>query len=1258
MKIIRIRIENLASFEGRQDIDFSEEPLRSSGLFTIVGPTGSGKSTCLDALSLSLYGTSPRFRDATKVVVYAESGENGGDIQATNDPRNILRKGCKECLAETEFVGQDGQTYLASWSASYYKSKKPQRRLENLKTRQVWLASQNRDRPNSDELELRAQIERVVGLDYEQFTRTVMLAQNSFANFLRADGADKGRLLEKLTGTEIYSRISQRIYERYKQMTEAVQELEMKLDSFRLHLMDEDTFSKNSAEQTELKERLNILAKEREGWQDKQRWFARDREIKEQIRMQSLRLEEAKRELAIHEADIRKLKRWDAIQEIYPQCIQVHSYADQRKQEQTVVENLLKMQEENQKRVELMATEVQKIQQKLETLQNMQEKMRPKWAEYRTLYGEWKQKAVQRQELKVKLCDSQKLVDDLAKQLFVNKKRLTEFISQRQLLEEEFNSFRMESAFVDKIPAIVNDLQRLALLCRQYEQLEKLCKKLEENILPGLGARLNQQVAEYRQLNGRYEEQNQKLQNLRGKVNPEDTQVLQHEGEGYTRERQQLDEALSLWKNLAENARLLYEVQLEKQRLEVGEQRCADQEQQLQKEVDRLDAVTEGLKEAYHLSVAQNVGLLRRQLVENVPCPVCGSLHHPYAADEQAYEQAVSAMRKSLDEKLTRLDVLKKDLDRVKRDHARIKGAEQVQYQNEKQMFVRRDELVALWHNGVDRLCELPESLEYDETKWTKGIVLYEETRSRTDRLIVSWREKWQVHTKMLEEYRQLTEIVQKTAGLLSSSEQEINKLKIETGKAEQQLQQETARLKELSSERKTLFEQLDIVLGAIDGQWKTAWMADPEKYGATLDHKRVRYREVTEKLNHLLVEVGRMQAQTGNQEKELKSREAELKQETDRDTLAVQELHRLDHILKNMFDGQTADQVEQECNKKVMNTRKDYESSQQGVERLRQRLSEDEGRLNQSKEKIEGLDRHIQSLENTISAWLEQYGRNHDDMDREQLERLINEQQDWDGLRQKLATLRKIVDSAQSVYDVILKSEQEHGVSHPQETEQQLEEKLATCAVHIEETEKRISEISVLLALHHKALAELGSKEKLYRDTVELCEKWKLLNKVFGTADGNRYREKAQCFTLAVLVEHANEQLRQLTSRYALAQIPDSLGLKIIDHDRGDEERAISTLSGGETFLVSLSLALGLSALSCKKMRIGTLFVDEGFGTLDSQSLVIVIEALSRLQSAQGRQVGVISHTEEMRNSIPTRIQIVKESTGGKSHIEIYPKA
>lgn len=1257
MRIIKIRIRNLASFEGEHVIDFTEEPLRSSGLFTIVGPTGSGKSTCLDALSLSLYGTSPRFRDATRVVVYAEVGENNGEPQATNDPRNILRKGCKECLAETEFMGQDGQPYLASWSASYYKSKKPQRKLENLKTHQVWIASQNRDRPNADELDLRNQIERVVGLDYEQFTRTVMLAQNSFANFLKADGADKGRLLEKLTGTEIYSRVSQKIYERYRQMTDAVKELEMEQASFRLHLMDEETFNNRNEEQTELKKQLDDLAKERENLQSKQRWYAREKEIKEQIRLQAEQLETAKQNLAAHEAEAKRLAQWDAIQEIYPQCIQARSYADQQKQEQVAREVLVREQDEGQKRVEQMAAEAGKLQRQLEGCLEIQEKMKPRWAAYRTSYGEWKQKAVQHQELQRKFRDDQLVVANLSRQLSEVKKRLGELISQKRLLTEEFESFRMESAFVDRIPAVVGDLQRLAVLSGQYEDAGKQHTNLEKTILPDLTLRLDKSVSECRILQGVYEEQSLTLQNLRAKVNPEDTQALQREGEGYTLVRQHLDASLDLWNGLAENARQLCDIQKHKHELETQKKNCEDKEQLLQKEEERLNAVTEGMKEAYHLSVAQNVGLLRRQLVENTPCPVCGSLHHPYVADEQAYEQAVAAMRQALDDKVSRLDGLKKELDQVRREYARIKGIEQVQAQNMQRMSVRRVELTDLWHKEAGRLCELPDSFECDESVWSEGIRKHEEERSKLDQQIVSWRDRWQKHTRVLDDYRKLTETVQKSANEVSRREQDIAKLRIEAGKAEQQLQQATVRMKEMSSELTALSEQVDTVLRDVDENWRTAWRTDPSGYVGRLEKSRLRYRQVTEALNRLLVDTGKLQTEADNLDKEFQGRETELKKESERDALALQEVNRLDDVLKKMFDGKTADESEQEINLKVMNARRDYEFCQQSVDKLRQRLSENEGRLRQSQEKIEVLCSHLQTAENAVSEWLERYNLTHEKMSREALEQLTVESRDWDGLRQMLTALGRNVDTSRSVYEALLKTEKVHCEQQPQEPEPQLDEALSACAGHIEETDKRLSEISALLALHHKALKELGSKEKLYRETVESTEKWKLLNAVFGTADGNRYREKAQCFTLAVLVEHANEQLRQLTSRYALAQIPDSLGLKIIDHDRGDEERAISTLSGGETFLVSLSLALGLSALSCKKMRIGTLFVDEGFGTLDSQSLVIVIEALSRLQSAQGRQVGVISHTEEMRNSIPTRIQIVKESTGGKSHIEIYPK-
>lgn len=1257
MRIIRIRIRNLASFEGEHVIDFTEEPLRSSGLFTIVGPTGSGKSTCLDALSLSLYGTSPRFRDATKVVVYAEAGENNGELQATNDPRNILRKGCKECLAETAFMGQDGQPYLASWSASYYKSKKPQRRLENLQTHHVWIASQNRDRPNADELELRKQIERVVGLDYEQFTRTVMLAQNSFANFLKADGADKGRLLEKLTGTEIYSRVSQKIYERYRQMTDAVKELEMEQASFRLHLMDEETFNNRNEEQAALKKQLDEMAKERENLQSKQRWYAREREIKDQIRLQALQLETAEKNMAAHEEDAKRLAQWDAIQEIYPQCIQARSYADQLKQEQSTREMLLKEQAEGQKCVEQMRIEAGQLQRQLDDALEVQEKMKPQWAEYRTSYGEWKQKVVQHHELQRKLKDDQQMVANLSRQLAEVEKRLAELISRKKLFTEEFESFRMEPSFVDRIPAIVSDLQRLAILCRQYEDTEKQCANLEKKILPDLASRLDKSVSESQLLKGRYEEQSLKLQHLRVKVNPEDTQILQREGEKYTQIRQHLDESLGLWNKLAENARQLCDLQKQKHGLETEKQKCADKEQQLQKDVERLTAVTEGMKEAYHLSVAQNVGLLRRQLVENAPCPVCGSLHHPYVADERAYEQAIAAMRQAMDDKVKTLDGLKKKLDEVRSEQARIKGVSQMQVQNMQRLSVQQSELAAQWHEETDRLCELPDSFECDESVWSEGIMKHEEEKRKLDQQIVLWRDRWQKHALMLEDYRILSEKVQKSANELSRMEQDIARLRIEAGKADQQLQQAAARMKELLTEKTILEEQLDVALHGVDENWKMVWKTDPAGYDDRLEKRRLRYRQVTDALNRLLVETGKLQTEADNLGKELQGREAELKKESERDGQVSQEVNRLDMVLKKMFDGKTADEAEQESNRKVAEIRRNYESCQQSGEKLRQKLSEDEGRLHQSQEKTEGLCRHLQVAENAVKEWLERYGQTHDAMSREALECLTNESRDWDGLRQMMTALRRNVDTSRSVYDALLKTEKTHCEQQPQETEPQLAEALSASAVHMEETDKRLSEISALLALHHKALKELGSKEKQYRETVELTDKWKLLNTVFGTADGNRYREKAQCFTLAILVEHANEQLRQLTSRYALAQIPDSLGLKIIDHDRGDEERAISTLSGGETFLVSLSLALGLSALSCKKMRIGTLFVDEGFGTLDAQSLVIVIEALSRLQSAQGRQVGVISHTEEMRNSIPTRIQIVKESTGGKSHIEIYPR-
>ena len=165
----------------------------------------------------------------------------------------------------------------------------------------------------------------------------------------------------------------------------------------------------------------------------------------------------------------------------------------------------------------------------------------------------------------------------------------------------------------------------------------------------------------------------------------------------------------------------------------------------------------------------------------------------------------------------------------------------------------------------------------------------------------------------------------------------------------------------------------------------------------------------------------------------------------------------------------------------------------------------------------------------------------------------------------------------------------------------------------------------------------------------------WEQIADAIG-GDGKTLRKIAQCYTLRFLIEHANVEIRKFNSRYELQQVKNSLGIRVVDHDRADDVRDTTSLSGGETFIVSLGLALGLSSLSSRNISFENLFIDEGFGTLDPDTLATVIDSLAMLQSSQGKKVGVISHTDTMSERITTQIRIIKDGSSGSSHIEIYP--
>lgn len=232
MKILAIRLKNLASIEGEVEIDFEKEPLLSSGLFAISGPTGSGKSTLLDALCLALYDATPRFKATSESVSLKDVGESTIN---QSDVRNILRRGTGEGYAEVDFLGSDGNRYRSRWSV---------RRAYGKASGALQAQVMNATNLTTDtelqgtKTEILNQLITHIGLTYEQFTRTVLLAQNEFATFLKSKESDKAELLEKLTGTEVYSQISREIFQRNKEEKQKIEIVRQHIEQIKL--LDEE----------------------------------------------------------------------------------------------------------------------------------------------------------------------------------------------------------------------------------------------------------------------------------------------------------------------------------------------------------------------------------------------------------------------------------------------------------------------------------------------------------------------------------------------------------------------------------------------------------------------------------------------------------------------------------------------------------------------------------------------------------------------------------------------------------------------------------------------------------------------------------------------------------------------------------------------------------------------------------------------------------------------------------------------------------
>jgi hypothetical protein len=246
MKLLKLTIHNMASV-GDATIDFTQSPLSDSEVFLISGKTGAGKSTILDCICLPLYGTAPRFKN-TKINGATLDG-TANDAISVNDPRQILRRNTGEGYAELEFTGNNGIHYVARWGAQ-----RSRKKIEGKLQKKNWtLEDIDKNISFTKDADIQQEISDAVGLDFNQFCRTVMLAQGDFTRFLNSNDNDKSEILSKITGTEIYSKIGIKIFERFKEEENIYNTLKLKIEG--VSVLEED-------EITEKKEALSQLEKE------------------------------------------------------------------------------------------------------------------------------------------------------------------------------------------------------------------------------------------------------------------------------------------------------------------------------------------------------------------------------------------------------------------------------------------------------------------------------------------------------------------------------------------------------------------------------------------------------------------------------------------------------------------------------------------------------------------------------------------------------------------------------------------------------------------------------------------------------------------------------------------------------------------------------------------------------------------------------------------------------------------------------------
>lgn len=1136
MKFLQLEILNLASLDkqGGEVINFEEGALGESTIFSIVGPTGSGKSTLLDAICLALYNRAPRYprKKGDKnqnIEIFGAADASESNRLAPTDSRNILTRGKKEGYSKLTFLANNGSIYRAEWHVRFQRV-----RYENAKTA-LYKITRNGEEITEEAADWN-ELPNIIGLDYDQFLRTVLIAQGSFANFLTAKENERYELLEKLIGCEeTYTNIATEIKKAKDQATDAYNQMAASVEAVKQNLL-------NDEELTQLKEEIDRLEKaEKELDSQLQaiskdlQWFEEnDKQIK-QIAICQSDMKQAADAIKAMQAQILHLQLHDEVQPAVNQLQEVERQTQSIHEQE---ENILKA-EGNIKSQESAISESEKalasLKEAVSKAQEQQEKALPVIAEARALKTKMEAAMPNLKEKKEALELAQKENQSAQKDVEENARNIQKWEAETEKANLALKTTKEEIA---KQKQVLHEATQAAEQAWEKERNKTAGQNIEE-------LQSHKSAAE------------KKLQDVQQAI-----KVVAH-----------LDTATT-------------EKQKNEERIQVLGKRNAEIDEALGKlSIEALEKESLTLRNAYTLMVSEKWEIHRANLTEGKPCPLCGSTTHPYHTDNRQFEEATT--------ELSQLLKAKENLLKLQQKEEKDLSGERKQNDGEVQ------------------------TLQKQQEKLSGEIATYEE----------DWK-------ALIAQYPKIPKAEAELKSLLPIYE---NKAKDASSKLSlfNKIQKEIERLTQLKDK-------------AVKDE------AAYESKASTIQNK------AQENTSTCATKLAEQKALTTNLISQQKSKEEAYGKALQAWNSAKKEMEEWQEKYKQILNGEEPDAAEQRLTAAKDEATKAADTQNENINKLKAELANSKGSHQTMQSQNKTMKENLQEKEKELDLWIEEYNKQLEEksieppfIDRNTIREMLHSAEDWNAIRREKDEKEKAVASTTALYQSAEKAHQQHLEHQPTQTRDAL---LAVQQEYQERSQRNeLIAANARMQNHQEAVKLLGDKAEALNLVTQEKDDWTAITDAIG-ADGKTLRKIAQCYTLSFLIAHANQEIRKFNSRYELQQVKHSLGIRVIDHDRADDIRDTTSLSGGETFIVSLGLALGLSALSSRNISFENLFIDEGFGTLDPDTLATVIDSLAMLQSSQGKKVGVISHTDTMSERITTQIRIIKNGNSGSSHIEIYP--